>query len=93
MHPALFYHAGLTWNPSQTSYTPLPSILDRHLFQDASGQLSRTLISLGNTDLSWNGPLSIVAQPFTSSLAKKDKLAATLGNTEPRLLARAASDS
>ena len=48
--PSAILHAGLTWNPSQTSYTPLPSILDRHLFQDASGQLSRTLISLGNTD-------------------------------------------
>ncbi len=88
MHPALFYHAGLTWNPSQTSYTPLPSILDRHLFQDVSGQLSRTLISLGNTDSVLERPLINCSPTFHFLVGKKDKLAATLGNTEPRLLAR-----
>ncbi len=89
MYPPLFYHAGLAWNPSESAYTHLPGILDRHLFRDPTVQLSRTLFGLGNADYVLQRPLINCSPTFHFLVGTPNKLAETLGDTEPRLLARA----
>jgi hypothetical protein len=88
MYPAIFYHAGLAWNHGETSYVHLPGILDRHLFQDETGQLSKTLFGLGNADYIIERPLINCSPTFHFLFGTEKKLSTILGDTEPRLLDR-----
>ena len=88
MYPAIFYHAGLAWNHGETSHVHLPGILDRHLFQDKTSQLSKTLFGLGNADYIIERPLINCSPTFHFLFGTEKKLATTLGDTEPRLLDR-----